>query len=88
MKLDDLLNYEDDDADGPLDDIILKQLAAFGFTHVTYRLSRVVAYIGVITGYRADGSSHRWQGVGKTPEEAETDTIDELAKWLMQQQVL
>ena len=88
MKLDDLLASESPDDDGPIDDIIINAMGALGFTHVSYHLSKILSiYAGVITGTRADGTITHWQGVGKTPEEAETNAIDDLAKWINQQQV-
>lgn len=89
MKLDDLLSAESpQDQGGPLDDILVNALAALGFTHVGYSLTKVwVIYAGIITGTRADGSTMRWQGAGKTPEEAEMNAVDDLAKWIHTQQI-
>lgn len=88
MKLDELLEAESPGDDGPLDDVIVNAMAALGFVKVSYRLTRFLQlYLGIITGHRADGGTMHWNGMGKTPVEAETNAIDELAKWIMQQQV-
>ena len=90
MKIDDLLSA-DAATGGSLDPILVTALTSYGFVSVTYslyqRAGQPPVYVGLITGIKKDLSSHVWTGTGHTPDEAETNTIDALAKWILNQPV-
>lgn len=92
MKLDDLEHLDRTNDSGPIDADIVAALGAFGFVNVSYSLVGSprgpiprIRYCGTITGHRMDGTQQAWRGFGATPEEAEQEAIDELAKWVMAQ---
>lgn len=86
MKLDDFIAADNTASDGPIDDDIVKALGAFGFVTVSYTLTKpFLVYIGTITAHRRDGTFVQWKGIGATDTEAETEAIDALARWVMNQ---
>lgn len=84
MKIDDLIEADNTTVD---DQEILDALTAFGFVSAIYTLyhNPTVGYVAKITALRADGSGMTWLGNGTSPQEAEADAIDTMAKWLLTQ---
>jgi hypothetical protein len=87
MKLDDLIAADQTVIN--LDPDVISVLIAFGFTSASYTLysHTTLKYVGTIEGVRADGTKHTWIGTGTTPEEAEADALDALAKWILGQPI-
>lgn len=90
MKLDDLLSVDSTTA-GSLDPDLISALTVFGFVNISYSLyhrsTSPPPYVGILAGVKSDGTGHQWTGTGNTPEEAQLDAIDSLAKWLMNQPI-
>lgn len=86
MKLDDLLDADNSD----LDEDLLAALTMLGFVDASYTLYQRKPssdFVAVITGHYHDGSAINWIGQGTTPEDARTNAIDAIAKWILNQNV-